>query len=114
MARAYASPFAPLSGRALRAAVRANSEMPWTITGSSRHNDGGPAYAGLPAVSRQILEAGKHVYSEKPLATLREYRPLAPWGLRDLAALAARSPVAGSLMEMGPARSCAAPLGAGL
>jgi CRP/FNR family transcriptional regulator, anaerobic regulatory protein len=34
--------------------------------------------------------------------------------VRDLAALAARSPVAGSLMEMGPARSCAAPLGAGL
>ena len=29
--------------------------------------------------------------SPDPLATLREYRALAPWGLRDLTALAAGS-----------------------
>src|SRR4051794_35837572 len=53
-----------------------------------RRPRGGRAYQRPSRGKRELMNPAASSTPRDPLATLREYRALAPWGLRDLAALA--------------------------
>ena len=76
-------------GLAFSLAVGFGNPAPVALEGSSGPLTGIEAFQNYADTSPSANFAGALNAPPDPLATLREYRSLAPWGLRDLAALAA-------------------------
>src|SRR5207237_2989721 len=77
----------PLAGRAPAESAAAQAVHPGAAP-PHRHDRTGRSRARGPRQPRSGMTAGVVSPPADPLSTLREYRTLAPWGLRDLTALA--------------------------